>query len=93
MLIDLHIHSTFSDGLLTVEQLVRLAKKKGVKMMALTDHDTISGWALFIKLCGQYGMMGVRGLEMSTDLNGLELHILGYEPIQNHRPFCLSFLV
>lgn len=86
MLIDLHTHSTFSDGLLTVEQLVTRARRRGVKLLALTDHDTISGWALFKKLCGKYGIMGVRGLEMSTDLNGLELHILGYEPIKNHRP-------
>ncbi|MBI5023263.1 MAG: PHP domain-containing protein [Candidatus Magasanikbacteria bacterium] len=86
MLIDLHTHSTFSDGLLTVEQLVKKAKRRGVKMLALTDHDTIGGWALFAKICGKYGIMGVRGLEMSTDLQGLELHILGYEPIKNHRP-------
>lgn len=86
MLIDLHTHSTFSDGLLTVEQLVARARRRGVKLLALTDHDTISGWALFKKLCGKYGIIGVRGLEMSTDLNGLELHILGYEPIKNHRP-------
>ncbi|HBV58262.1 MAG TPA: hypothetical protein DEB73_03325 [Candidatus Magasanikbacteria bacterium] len=86
MLIDLHTHSTFSDGLLTVEQLVKKAKQRGVKMLALTDHDTVGGWALFVKLCGKYGIMGVRGLEMSTDLHGLELHILGYEPIQNYRP-------
>lgn len=86
MLIDLHTHTTFSDGLLTVEQLVARARRRGVKLLALTDHDTISGWALFKKLCGKYGIMGVRGLEMSTDLNGLELHILGYEPIHNHGP-------
>lgn len=86
MLIDLHTHTTFSDGLLSVEQLVARARRRGVKLLALTDHDTISGWPLFIKLCGRYGIMGVRGLEMSTDLNGLELHILGYEPIKNHRP-------
>lgn len=86
MLIDLHTHTTFSDGLLTVEQLVARARRRGVKLLALTDHDTTSGWALFKKLCGKYDIMGVRGLEMSTDLNGLELHILGYEPIKNYKP-------
>lgn len=86
MLIDLHTHTTFSDGLLTEEQLVARARRRGVKLLALTDHDTISGWGLFKKLCGKYGIIGVRGLEMSTDLNGLELHILVYEPIKNHGP-------
>ena len=42
-MIDMHTHSTFSDGTMTPKELVSLAEKKGIKMVALTDHDTING--------------------------------------------------
>ncbi|MBI5731840.1 MAG: PHP domain-containing protein [Candidatus Magasanikbacteria bacterium] len=78
MLIDLHTHSTFSDGLLTVDQLIKLAKKKRVKLLGLTDHDTVDGLETFRKKSGLVGIKTVRGMELSTDFNGVELHILGY---------------
>lgn len=86
MLIDLHLHSTFSDGLLTVEQLVKKARWKGIKLLALTDHDTMAGTKIFKELCGQAGMTGVAGAEISTDYHGLDLHLLAYNPRHHLKP-------
>lgn len=85
MLIDLHLHSTFSDGLLTVEQLVKKARQKKIKLLALTDHDTLAGVGVFQKLCAQYGIRGVSGVEISTDYEGRDLHLLAYHPKYNLR--------
>jgi len=86
MLIDLHTHTTCSDGLLSVNDLVKLAIKKKIKLLALTDHDTIAGIPLFLKLCRVAGIAAVPGIELSTDINGMELHLVGYIKNINYPP-------
>ncbi len=76
---DLHCHTTASDGLFTPRELVLLAKKKGLKAVAITDHDTILGWTEAENVGREYGIDILRGVELNTDWNGKEVHILGYE--------------
>ncbi len=75
---DLHMHSVYSDGKNTVEELVLRAKEKGLTHIALTDHDSVSGVNEFIELCKKNGIIGIRGLELSTYFNNESIHILGY---------------
>ena len=74
--IDLHTHSTASDGTLTPSELAVYAKEKGLKAIALTDHDTINGISEFSKKCAQLGIEAVSGVEISADYK-CEMHIVG----------------
>lgn len=76
--IDLHTHSTESDGTLSPTALVELAKERQLSAIALTDHDTISGLPQARLAAQRLGIELVPGIELSTDYNGLEVHILGY---------------
>lgn len=76
-IIDLHTHSTFSDGTETPERMVKLAKQRRISMLALTDHDTTSGLPSFMKACRAEGVNGVCGVELSARAD-FTLHILGY---------------
>lgn len=73
---DLHVHSSFSDGTLTPEELVMKAKRKGIKYIAITDHDSIN--AQYITKEKFEDIEVIPGIELSTDYYDLELHILGY---------------
>jgi len=77
-MIDLHSHSTFSDGSLTPGQLVKRAHEAGLTALALTDHDTTGGIPEFLKACGEYGVIGVPGVEISVDVPKGTMHMLGY---------------
>ena len=79
-MLELHTHTTYSDGILTPQQLVERAANNGVKAMAITDHDTLHGWDEAIAAAKPYGMEIVPGVELSTVHNGRSLHILGYYP-------------
>lgn len=74
--IDLHVHSTFSDGRLSPGELVKLAARHNVVALAMTDHDTMAGSAEKIEACRQAGIECVIGVEMSCQLGGREVHIL-----------------
>ena len=75
--IDLHIHTTASDGTCTPREVVRLAAERGLKAIAITDHDTILGHAEAISAGMDYGVEVVPGIEVSTKY-GVSVHILGY---------------
>lgn len=77
-MIDLHVHSTASDGTNTPTELVALAKEAGLSAFALTDHDTIQGLAEARRAAKTAGIELVPGIELSTDYGGSEVHILGY---------------
>lgn len=77
-LIDLHVHSTASDGTYSPCELVHYAKEKGLCAMALTDHDTVQGVANCIEEGHKLGIEIIPGIEFSADYYGKELHILGY---------------
>jgi predicted metal-dependent phosphoesterase TrpH len=75
---DLHTHSTFSDGVLTPTQLVDLAYRNGVRVMALTDHDVTDGLPEAFQAASRYpDLTLIPGIEMSTDVPGNEVHITG----------------
>ena len=76
-LIDLHTHSRASDGSDTPARIVRYACEKGLKGIALTDHDTVSGLPEFLEETKECGIVGVPGVEISTRLFSKELHIVG----------------
>lgn len=73
---DLHIHSSYSDGILTPDKIVDVAKNQGLKYISITDHDTIA--SQYITTENKYGIKVIPGIEFSTEYNDEELHILGY---------------
>lgn len=77
-MIDLHVHSTYSDGTFTVQELVDYAVEKGLKAIALTDHDTVDGLDEIREYAKGKDIEIVPGIEFSTDLDGKDIHILGY---------------
>ncbi len=77
-LIDLHTHSTASDGSFNPEELVLLAKKTGLKAIALTDHDTVEGLDKFLETGKKINLETIPGVELSAYFEKGTLHILGY---------------
>jgi predicted metal-dependent phosphoesterase TrpH len=76
---DFHNHSTASDGKLTPTQLIDLAASRGVKIFALTDHDSTEGIAEAGAAAAKHeGFFLIPGVELSTDIEGDEVHMLGY---------------
>lgn len=76
---DLHCHTTASDGILTPKELIRFAADLGLKGIGITDHDTIQGWKEAEEAGARYKIQILRGIELNTDWQGKEVHILGYE--------------
>lgn len=85
-MIDLHMHSTFSDGSLTPEQLVARGREVGLTAMALTDHDCMTGVPPFLAACEAAGIEGITGVEISAEVPKGTLHMLGYFAQPGH-PF------
>ncbi len=75
--VDLHVHSTHSDGTYSIKELVAYAKEKGLKAIALTDHDTVSGVEEAMEEAEKCGIIVIPGIEISTGYKNGELHILG----------------
>lgn len=75
---DLHIHTTASDGRMSPEAVLRNAKETGVDTIAITDHDTIRGYQKAKPLAVDYGIDLISGIEISSDFNGRECHLLAY---------------
>jgi predicted metal-dependent phosphoesterase TrpH len=86
MAIDLHIHSTYSDGTMSPRDLVNLAKKKGLRAISLTDHDTVDGVTEAISSCKGDGFEVISGIEMGAKYSGITIHILGYLFDPNNSP-------
>jgi predicted metal-dependent phosphoesterase TrpH len=78
VLIDLHAHSTASDGTDTPAELVAAAGAAGLDVVAITDHDTTSGWAAASAAVAGTGVTLVPGAELSCSAAGVDLHVLGY---------------
>ncbi|HIK43737.1 MAG TPA: PHP domain-containing protein [Leptolyngbyaceae cyanobacterium M65_K2018_010] len=78
-MLDLHAHTTYSDGSLTPAELVQAAIAAGIKALAITDHDTLAGWDEAMAAAGSE-LEIVPGVELSTVENGRSLHILGFYP-------------
>lgn len=88
-MIDLHVHSTESDGTFTPEQIIRFAKENGIDTVALCDHDTTSGLEIFIYYARKIGITAIPGIEISAVFSEGNCHILGlniplqYKPLEN----------
>lgn len=78
MRIDLHTHSSASDGSEPPAGVVGSAARAGLDVLALTDHDTTSGWAEAAAAATRHGITLVRGIEISCRHRGVSIHLLGY---------------
>ena len=77
MSLDLHLHSTVSDGRLSPSELVRFAHSQGVTTMALSDHDSTDGVDQATEVGDALGTRVIPAVELSTDLPGASIHVLG----------------
>jgi 3',5'-nucleoside bisphosphate phosphatase len=77
-LIDLHTHTTASDGRCSPEELVARAAAAGVTVLAVTDHDTVDGCAAAAEACRQAGVSFVAGIEITAVRDESDVHVLGY---------------
>jgi predicted metal-dependent phosphoesterase TrpH len=78
MFADLHLHTSFSDGTYSPEELTAHGQRYGFSALALTDHDTLEGCARMAEACRAAGMEFISGTELTAEQDGNELHILGY---------------
>ncbi|MGI6147149.1 MAG: PHP domain-containing protein [Firmicutes bacterium] len=84
---DLHCHTTASDGTFTPEQLVQEAARRGLAAIAVTDHDSVDGVEASLDAGDSLGVTVVGGVEISTDVDDGEIHVLGYFVDVHHEPF------
>ncbi|MFA6713830.1 MAG: PHP domain-containing protein [Victivallales bacterium] len=90
--IDLHTHSTCSDGTDSPEELLNKAEKAGLTALALTDHDTVAGIPVFLEAAKAHpGIQAIPGVEISTLYANREIHIVGLFP-DHKNPELLDFL-
>lgn len=90
-LVDLHVHSTRSDGTLSPEELVDYALEKGLKAIALTDHDTVDGIDGMLAYAEGKPIEIIPGIEYSTEYNKRDVHIVGLF-IDYKAPVFLAYL-
>ncbi len=79
MLVDLHMHSYYSDGSFSPREVVGLAKKKGLGFISITDHNTIAAHDEFEKSCQELGMNYVLGVELDCVFGERSIHLLAYQ--------------
>jgi predicted metal-dependent phosphoesterase TrpH len=91
-LIDLHLHTTASDGRCTPRQLVERASEAGLTTLAVTDHDTTAAVEETVAEARQRGIETVRGIEITAVHDGIDVHVLGYF-IDDADPALQRFLV
>ena len=75
---DLHIHTNFSDSTLSVNDVIKDAHKNGIDCIAISDHDTVAAIALAMEEARKYEIEVIPAIELSSELNGRDIHILGY---------------
>ena len=77
--IDLHLHTTRSDGTLTPTELVRMCAERGLRIISITDHDSTEGLSEAFEAASSFPQLTIiPGIELSTDIPGNEIHVLGY---------------
>ena len=75
---DLHIHTIFSDGTYTPQELTEAAKKADLACVSVVDHDTVGALKPSLLAAGKFGIEVLPGIELSAEYSGSEVHILGY---------------
>ena len=78
-LMDMHIHTTFSDGRKTPAELIEYCKQRHLDIMSINDHDTVKG-VLNAKSLKIEGITVMFGIELSTKYNNISIHVVGYFP-------------
>ncbi len=78
MRIDLHLHTTHSDGVLATEALLRAVALAGLDRFAIADHDTLAAYDVDAAALAPHATRLISGIELSTSLAGTDIHILGY---------------
>ena len=78
-IIDMHMHTNFSDGVKTPAELIEYAKQRHLDIMSINDHDTVKG-VLHVKTMKVEGISILYGIELSTKWNFKSLHVAGYFP-------------
>lgn len=76
--IDLHMHTLYSDGQHSPEELIVKVKEAGIDLISITDHDTVDGIKESTEIGKKYGVDVISGLEISSDIRDREVHILAY---------------
>lgn len=84
--VDLHLHTFYSDGSDSPQQIVDKAKAAGLVCISITDHDTVEGVLPTQEIAQQSNLEVISGVELSTTVNGREVHLLGYLFDSNHPP-------
>jgi predicted metal-dependent phosphoesterase TrpH len=85
--VDLHIHSSFSDGTCSIRELCESACAKNLRAIAITDHDCTAGYPEAYNLGRECGLEVITGVELSSEINGVDIHILGYGMDITHPAF------
>src|SRR5437764_15496166 len=85
--IDLHTHSTASDGIYSPTELLQRAKDSGLRVLALTDHDSTGGLDEAAQAARKLDIDFIPGIEINTDWSGGEVHVLGYFPVHQRPAF------
>lgn len=75
---DLHIHTNYSDGAHSPAEILRMATDKGLGLISITDHDTVAGLEVALELNAGKPLEIITGVELSTYLDDVEIHLLGY---------------
>ena len=75
---DLHVHSVYSDGIYSPDEACRLAKKRGVSLVSITDHDTLAGLENKREAAKRHGLFYLSGWEVSAYAGTQKVHVLGY---------------
>lgn len=75
---DLHLHTIFSDGTYTPQQLISESKKEGLSAICVADHDTVEGVAPSVEIAKKEDIEIIPGIELTAEDDGSEIHILGY---------------
>lgn len=76
--VDLHIHSTYSDGECSVREILEKAHEKGLSAVSITDHDNIDGYPSALEIGSELGIEVITGTELSCEIDGVDVHVLGY---------------
>jgi len=76
--VDLHIHTTFSDGSCSPREVLEMASARGLKAVSITDHDCTDAYPLVMETGKSMGIEVIPGVELSSEIQGIDIHVLGY---------------
>jgi predicted metal-dependent phosphoesterase TrpH len=76
--VDLHIHTKFSDGSSTLEEVMEAVAGKGLAAVSITDHDCVDAYPLALEMGKDLGVEVIPGVELASEVQGIDIHVLGY---------------